>query len=112
MRERRFLVALLTAVLVSAGIARADCYIYGNNGLKPWDANKCRTISGGFRCAASATAVSFRDAKRNNGCAVSVKSQGSNGRWTLTPMAPRGWATWTCSITQVGSNTYQIYPPQ
>ena len=107
----RFLGALLATLFAATGIASADCYVYGKDGLRPWDSNKCHTISGGFRCPSVATAVSFRDPNRGNGCVISVKSQGSNGRWDVAALSPRGWATWTCNIRQVGSNTYDIYPP-
>jgi len=96
----RFLGALLATLFAATGIASADCYVYGKDGLRPWDSNKCHTISGGFRCPSVATAVSFRDPNR-----------GSNGRWDVAAMSPRGWATWTCAIRQIGSNTYEIYPP-
>lgn len=114
-RSSRFFGALSIALLVATGVASADCYIYGKDGLKPWDYNKCRTIIGGFRCPSNTrwTIVSFRDEKRKDGCSVTVEDKSTifSSRWDVTPRKPGGWATWTCSVTQVGNNTYDIYPP-
>ena len=47
----------MAALFAATGIASADCYVYGKDGLRPWDSNKCHEISGGFRCPSVATAV-------------------------------------------------------
>ena len=59
----RFFGALLATLFAATGIASADCYVYGKDGLRPWDSNKCHEISGGFRCPSVSTGVSFRDPK-------------------------------------------------
>lgn len=119
MKHRRFLGALLVALFTTAGVASADCYINGTNGLKPWDKNQCSYYgSAGFHCNpgyGKSTVVSFRDEKRKDGCSVTVANGGSlfkGDRWDVTARPPVGWATWTCSVKKVGSNTFEIVPPK
>ncbi|HTZ56235.1 MAG TPA: hypothetical protein VMB20_14370 [Candidatus Acidoferrum sp.] len=119
MKHRRFFGALIVALFAVTAVASADCYVNGTNGLKTWDKNKCSTYgSSGFHCNpgyGAYTVVSFRDDKRNNGCAVTVRNGGSTfkgDRWDVSARPPVGWATWTCTVKKVGSNTFEVIPPK
>ena len=116
----RVLAAFLTAFLATSGIALADGWLNGKNGLEVWDRNRCSYASKTtFKCdlgLGQETTVSFRDEKRKDGCAVRIKNAGTifTHRWDVWALPPRGWATWTCTVHSLGGagNTFDIVPPK
>ncbi len=120
MQLRNCLAAMVIAVLATAGIARADAYLIGKDGLRPSPHGvvppRCSKHADYYRCdlrygGKEVMQFMVRRHNQNEFCVIKLRNEGSTfagDTWRAGPYYNTGHIT--CSVHQVSTNNILIYP--